>query len=145
MIAPTGVLLAAGFALDGPEVKQLHDFFRHYLIAKQLCDDAHDWLDDLRHNRITPVVARLLRTCPDQDDSLRQRYFWQHTIDEVNQLICRHVQRAQIILNACDFLVKKTELQQWLDGLESVCTQAEQGRQDALTFIKTFTSKSLVN
>lgn len=145
VIAPTGVLLAAGFALESPEVQQLHDFFRHYSIAKQFCDDAHDWLDDLRNNRITPVVALLLKDCPERDDVSRQLYFWEETIDRVNTIIREHLDRAQKVLHACHFLAVKIDFQQWLDGLEAACLQAEQDRQAARQFIQTFSTPSLVN
>jgi hypothetical protein len=35
--------------------------FRHYLIAKQLNDDIHDWLDDIRTGQASYVVTAILR------------------------------------------------------------------------------------
>lgn len=138
VIAPTGVMVLAGYALDSPEVKQLQEFFRQYIIAKQLCDDAHDWLSDLRRGHITPVVTLVLQNCPSQDEVDRQVYFWQITIDEVNQLIRQYLARAQKILNNCPFIINKTELQSWLTGLDQICTQAEQARGAALEFMQAF-------
>lgn len=138
ILAPTAVLVLAGFTVDSPEVQRLHNFFRHYLIAKQFCDDAHDWLEDLQANRITPVVGILLASCSEQDDASRQRHFWNYTINEVNQIIRDQLNKAQTVLDSCDFLVHKRDMQQWLDQLESVCLQAEAGREAALQFITTF-------
>lgn len=145
VLAPTGVLLAAGYQLQSPEVTQLHTFFRHYLIARQLCDDAHDWLDDLRRGHTTAVVTLLLRDCSGESDTDRQLHFWNTTIDQVNQLVRHHIAKAQAVLDGMKYLVKTSELQQWLDNLEAVCAQAEEGRRAALQFIDTFSSSNLVH
>lgn len=145
VLAPTGTMLAAGFSLGSPEVKMLHGFMRHYIIAKQLADDAHDWQEDLRCGRISAVVAMLLRGCGEESDDARQLYFWQHTILDVNKHILRHLRRAQGYLDRSHVFIDKTELQEWLISLEKICAQVEQGRKDALDFIATFTSSNLVN
>jgi len=144
VIAPTGALVLAGFPLDGVEIATLHNFFRHYIIAKQLADDAHDWLSDLRRNHITPVVALLLKEQSHNNDVDRQLYFWQHVIDEVNSIIREHLGRARALLDDCYFFTDTSELGAWLNTLEKTCAQAEQGREAALQFIATFTKGNLV-
>lgn len=145
VIAPTGVLMAAGFGLTGREVVRLHRFFFHYLIARQLSDDAHDWQDDLAQGRISAVVAMLLMGCNSPDSRDREVYFWQHTIDAVNKLIRQNLAEADRALTACTFFVNKTELKQWLHNVEVTCIRAEQGRHDAQQFIDEFTHRSLIH
>lgn len=145
ILAPTGVMLLAGHKLDSPEVTLMHNFMRHYLIARQLADDAHDWQQDLQNNQMTAVVSMLLKSCPASDMLALQLYFWQHTVLQVNKLIRKHLRNAQANLDKCRFVINGNELQAWLDGVEAVCCRAEVGRQESLDFISTFTSPSLVN
>jgi len=60
-LAVLAVLVEAGFAIDSPKVNQTITFFEHYLIARQLNDDAHDWQEDLDHGQINSVGTELLK------------------------------------------------------------------------------------
>lgn len=145
VIAPTAVLVAAGYSLDGNEVMLLQRFFHHYLIARQLCDDAHDWQDDLKHNRITAVVAMLLKGSTHRSAEDLQLHFWNHTIEEVNHLIRVHITKARAILESCTFLVDTSELRRWLYKIEETYRLAETGKLQAKQFINEFSDASLVN
>jgi hypothetical protein len=61
MLAATGVLLASGHKISSPKVLNLQKFFYHYLIARQLNDDAHDWQQDLQKGHLSAVVTLLLK------------------------------------------------------------------------------------
>jgi len=54
------VMNLAGYAENSSEFKMLEAFFRNYIIAKQLHDDACDWREDLMERRISPIVATML-------------------------------------------------------------------------------------
>ena len=49
-------MLMHGHGLRSKKVQSALDFFRHYLTARQLNDDVHDWQDDLEAGRITPAT-----------------------------------------------------------------------------------------
>ena len=61
----------AGAHILGPQVyvmnesvairRRIDDALTQYLIARQLNDDMHDWVDDLRAGHINPVVAHLMQ------------------------------------------------------------------------------------
>lgn len=144
VIAPTGVLLAAGYLLNSPEVLGLHQFMKHYIIAKQLCDDAHDWQVDLERGRITAAVVMLVKDCPSEILEDRQRYFWEHTLIEINDVIRDHIQQAGSHLGANPAIVRPEGLQAWLSAIERSCVRAEMGRHAALEFIQEFSKGSLV-
>lgn len=55
------IFMLAGFAPPSHESENLVAFFRHFLIARQLHDDARDWLDDLSRGRINAVGAQVIR------------------------------------------------------------------------------------
>jgi len=85
------------------EVRRLEDAFRHYLIARQLSDDSHDWYDDVCSGLISYVVAAIL-----QEMSLKagaydlqailpgmKRCFRQIVIQRICHCILQHVQAAK--------------------------------------------------
>ena len=59
-MGPLAELLIAGYSADSVEYKNAESFFRHYLIARQIHDDAHDWAEDLLRGRVTSVGALVL-------------------------------------------------------------------------------------
>lgn len=142
-IAPVGVMLAAGFAMDSPEVKSIQKFMKHYIIAKQLSDDAHDWQVDLENGHMTVVVCMLLQDCPQGDINKLSEYFWNRTILEVNKHIRQQLKMAKVALGACNFH-DDLVFRQWLSRLEASCVKSEQGRVSALEFIQEFSRLALV-
>jgi len=144
VIAPTAVMMAAGYRLNSPEVLNLHHFFRHYIIAKQLSDDAHDWQEDLEHSRVTAVLSMLLKDFPDDDAQARQRYFWEHTVGGVNRRIRYHLRQAEYYLNSSQALKEPVQLMLWLQVIERSCVRTEAGKEAALEFIREFTTESLI-
>lgn len=145
VLAPTGVLLAVGFELHSKEVRMFHGYMRHYIIARQLVDDAHDWQDDLAHGRMTSVVTMLLVDCASASMFEMQQHYWNTTILAVNTLIRHHVQQARRYLAQCDYLIDTAQYLSWLQGLERVCDRAEVGIQQTQLFITAFTSNKMVN
>jgi hypothetical protein len=77
-----------GYAENSSEFKVLERFFRNYIIAKQLHDDACDWKEDLATDRISPIVAMVLSA---EHEPGRQEEFFERR--------GRHL-AAQQILNA---------------------------------------------
>ena len=55
------VLFSLGYAPDSIAVDATVSFFKNYLAARQLHDDAHDWKDDLMHGRINAATTQLIR------------------------------------------------------------------------------------
>jgi geranylgeranyl pyrophosphate synthase len=147
-LTASGVLMAAGSAPASQELVQLQRFFRHFLIARQLNDDAHDWEDDLRCGHITAVVALLLGSeshkgirlkLANHIGSLRER-FWEETIVQVTQLIQEHIGTAREALAACPAIQHPEQLLSWIDKLERSAQAVIDGRTEAKRFIATMTT-----
>jgi hypothetical protein len=96
-------LAKAGIALHSPAAQACIQAFRHYLIARQLNDDMHDWEDDMQAGHITYVCSKILdqlqigpqttRLSPLLDRMRRQ--FWDHTLEQICRDISHHVQLGQ--------------------------------------------------
>ena len=144
ILATIGVFVSCHYQLAGPEIAAYENFFRHFLIARQLNDDAHDWEEDLRAGHLTAVVVKLVKSTSqpsihlvDQLPQLRQK-FWVSTIVEVSRLIQRHTAQAREYLLTCQVISDPSIYLHWLDGLDHSAQAALHERTKALSFIKTF-------
>lgn len=63
----------SGYAENSSEFKVLERFFRNYIIAKQLHDDACDWKEDLATDRISPIVAMVLSA--EHEPGMQEEFF----------------------------------------------------------------------
>lgn len=55
-------LILQKYQLDSPAFLHTLTFFKHYLSARQLNDDAHDWEDDLKKSFLNSVAVSLLHS-----------------------------------------------------------------------------------
>ena len=144
ILAYIGSLVIAGFALNGAEVQAFKQFMKHYIIAKQLCDDAHDWDQDLARGHMSVVASWIAMDCKGESNDERRLHFWQHTILKVNRHVRAQLQKARQQLQACAFIKDTSDFELWLEGIEEVCVKAEAGRDDTKRFISAFTGADLI-
>lgn len=112
-LGPVTLLLMSGRV---QEAQVLLRFFRQYLIARQLDDDAHDWEEDLRAGRINAVGALTLRAwrerglTPDTSDAdgimALRRSFQRDLLPDVARLMLQHIEHAETAVR---------EIQAWMD------------------------------
>lgn len=142
---PGILVMAHHYELHHAKVATLQQYYRHFLIARQLNDDAHDWEDDLRAGRITAVVALLLSTkrtvhLNTDMDALRLQ-FWRHTIDEVADLIAKHLRLAEAALELLGETIDSSVFYAWTASLARATAMAQQKRNEALQFIRAYEEK----
>lgn len=144
------VLVACGIVLnqrrldEAAELSALQQFFLHYLIARQLNDDAHDWEQDLLAGRLSAAVTLLLHdaaaphTVTFAIDLPRLRLlFWEQTITTLATRIQREVQLARRALRRTH-VVHPGALQAWLDPLEAAATEVLTKRAETKRFIAAY-------
>lgn len=150
-MGPLAELLFAGYGADSEEYKNVELFFRHYLIARQLHDDAHDWAEDLLRGRVTSVGALVLAAhfgkerlgavnVPTIAAALPELrgIFWKEAIDEVVGIITLHInkarqaRRASFILDSADFMERD------LRALESGAGRALKERDEVRVFLNDY-------
>ncbi|MGC1177373.1 MAG: hypothetical protein WA843_04860 [Candidatus Saccharimonadales bacterium] len=144
MLAASGVMLALGHEKSSQEFQQLQRFFRHFLIARQLNDDAHDWETDLTRGHLSAVVTLLLNDYGnhgllriDEELDLLRQHFWQKTIYQVAVLIHKHIRLSRQALRKCG-MVDSDTFTLWLDALESATRSALNGSQETEKFIRSY-------
>lgn len=147
MLAGVGVLCGAGYVSRSREQQAFERFFRAYLVARQLNDDAHDWLDDLAGGHINAVCTKIIlewqRTSPGRktirlarETEALQLIMWERVIDVVCGEINEHITQARQALSELG-AGEESVLEGLLLPLETSANQALTKRDEALEFMTT--------
>ena len=133
-LGPLAILSALGYDNNSLEFKNTLKYFTHYLIARQLNDDAHDWEEDLKKGHITYPVSLLLHRAKKMNFSskslhlflpvLRELY-WQEIIPVICKQILRHIQYARKALKN-NFIIRNP------DNFEGLIISIEKSAEEAL-------------
>ena len=102
VLAPLALLIQAKASATAQATAAL----RHYLIARQLNDDLHDWQKDLRAGRASYVVTALLRAIKVRHGTHKfsvvlpalQEQFYTTTMAHICRQAISHIQRARQLL-----------------------------------------------
>jgi hypothetical protein len=117
--------------LSGQSASELHSIekgLRHYLIARQLCDDVHDWQEDIREGNSSAVATNILRYARvkpgtyDMDTLVHQmkQAFLRHSLQATNDTIRRHVHLSREHLLKSNRLLANGPFFDLLARLESI-------------------------
>ena len=129
--------------------RSIQEFFTHYLIARQLNDDAHDWIDDLKNGFLNSSSALLFKSFvikfPNSsyvsiDSGLNQlqELFWNETIETVSSHIVNHVTSARTVLDTMPFLKDISIFENLLIPLERSAQQSISKRNNIKEFLELF-------
>ncbi len=132
--------LAIALRYRPQHLRTIRTFFRYYLAARQLSDDAHDWLEDLQAGHYSSVVTALIdRYRPGHlpsEATLTERY-WVAIAPRMCQQILRLTRRAQQILTEAH-VPHPQYLTQLLVPLQNIARQALAERRSTLDFLRTY-------
>ena len=103
---PVTILLTLGYTINSKEIQLMLSFFKNYLAARQLHDDAHDWQKDLDKDFLNSVSIPLIHLYYTHNPNLinqnsntekphLQKLFWEEYIMTVAEEINEYVQNAQ--------------------------------------------------
>jgi len=148
-LGPLTILLLLGYKKTDKEFIALYRFFIHYLIAKQLHDDCHDWEEDLSKGHVTFVVALLLKKAKKKKIITRsvdikkitlrlQKLFWYEIIEEVCEHIYNHVRKAQKELESSSIIIKKDVLEDLLIMYKDGADKALAERKKTIDFLESY-------
>lgn len=93
------VYILSGRSFDHADIKNVINFFKNYLAARQIVDDMHDWEEDLRGGRLNTVSSLLIRDCYQNKlkktsiNELR-RLFWLKTVKKSCRRATKHINTA---------------------------------------------------
>ena len=149
-LGPLTILLLLGYKQTSKEFISLYHFFTHYLIAKQLHDDAHDWEEDLSKGHITFAVALILKKAREKKIITTkkieikkiipklQKLFWYEIIEEICSYIYDHVKNAQKELESFSIILDKNILENLLLVYKDSADKALEERKKTIDFLQTY-------
>jgi hypothetical protein len=142
------ILSYLGYNPQTEEFKKMKDFFIHYLIAKQLNDDAHDWEEDLLNGMINPanalVLSKFKKTQQFFNPSLKkdlqkaEKIFWGDVLMEVCTDIKSHTQKATKIIKSSEFIKDIKLYESLLFPLEKSADKAIETYKKTKEFLKSY-------
>lgn len=146
------VLHQFGYSKNSREIKHTEAFFRHYIIARQLNDDAHDWHDDLSRGHLTAVTTQLLRhaltTLPPKKHTqslqklmpLLEDLYWRREILLICDTIDHHLAAARSAIKRNPTIKDPSGLLQLLQPIEQSIHKARETHHLTNQFLTTYTS-----
>jgi len=143
IIGPMGALAATGEPVGSETWDKTVTAFRHYLIARQLNDDIHDWVKDLQRGQVSYVVTALLRylgTTPGTyhlDELLghARPIFWQAVLPGLCNTALEHIALAKQMPAADRAVFENSRLMQLFDYVESSMQAAKRQRDTGQNFM----------
>lgn len=135
-LGPVAILYSLGFDKNSSEVKNVWKFFKHYLIARQLNDDAHDWETDLKMGFINPVSAEILKKT-NLKKNLKE-IFWKETLIEISNIILINITKARQNINKIKLIEKPELILSILDEPEKAAKMAIEEQSETLKFISEY-------
>jgi hypothetical protein len=148
-LGPVVMMHALGYKDESMEMKQLIAFFTHFLTAKQLNDDAHDWEKDLRRGQLNPVSALLIKQwkAKHRNKSNRsidailpklQEHFWTNTIVDICDIINDQTEQAREAIGALKIIKDKSLADTLLKPIEKATEKALVERKKMLEFLESY-------
>lgn len=141
-LGPLTVLLLLGYTQESREFQYIKSFFTHYLVVKQLNDDAHDWEEDLKKGQMTPVISLLLQKASEKKILKKRRHlkelFWREVIQEVGIVIHHHAKVAKIALRKSNMIEDQTVLVSFLEEHVRSADKALEEQKNVKAFLKEY-------
>lgn len=137
-----GPLSLASLSGDQQQIEYVRTFFQHYIIARQMHDDAHDWQEDLDKGYINSVSS-LFITKENYQRPVAElnELFWQKYIDTACATITKHIAQARSAIQNITILADSDVLSNLLIPLDLACEQAIAERSKARNFLEIMQSQ----
>lgn len=144
-LAPMAVL-RHGMRGNTSHMRRIKMAFTHYLIARQLCDDLHDWADDIKTGQASYVVTAILRDMHVKPGTYMladllpamHKSFRRVVLPKVCRCILRHVAVSRREFQKSELLRRHNGLYALLDNLESTAKYSLDMQVKSFEFYKTY-------
>ncbi len=149
ILGPVAMLYLLGYKEDSPETQNLISYFKNYLIAMQINDDAHDWEEDMRRGHLSTVAVMLLKDYQekypgkkeiDMDKELQKlkEVFWFKTIVAASQTSMRHTDKSRQALKSMTVLEYIAPLEKYIIITENVARKALDEQKKTIDFLDAY-------
>lgn len=150
ILSSVAILTQFGKELKTEDWRNIVSYFKHYLVAMQLNDDAHDWEEDLRRGHLSTVVTLLLSDLkksgwekPMIDLSMDlpeiRKTFWFVTMPRYIKTVLSQTETSRKALHAISIIKNPALLENIITTTENVARQAERESIDSGALLKEYT------
>lgn len=151
ILGPVLIMKKIGFSEDSREMRYLIDYFRNYLIAMQMNDDAHDWKEDLNRGHLSTAVVLLikdfLKKYPNKkeidlgdDIEKLQEVFWFETMPVICERAIKYCEKSRRAMLKMDFIEDYKPLEKFINIPEGAMIEAQEKQSESSEFIKEWSS-----
>ncbi|MCK9351606.1 MAG: hypothetical protein WCT49_01270 [Candidatus Paceibacterota bacterium] len=152
ILGPVAMLVNMGYPIDSAEVKHLIAYFKNYLIAMQLNDDAHDWEEDMARGHLSTVVVLMLADLKASgwkkpvidlvaDREVLKKIFWFSTLKKYAKLAKAHAKLARKALSSLEMLEDEAPLLHFITITEKAAIEAEREQKKSEMFLNSYKNK----
>ncbi len=145
-LSSIAILFLLEYKGKSQELKSTISFFSHYLIARQLNDDAHDWEKDLKMGHLNSAGIRLLASyqkrygkqsvlTPAKHTQILKKLFWEEVIIEICNSMIKHVKLADKALSDNPLIEEPDSLKQLLISIEESANYTLNEQKEMANFI----------
>jgi hypothetical protein len=149
ILSSVAILTQFGKELKTEDWGNIVSYFKHYLIAMQLNDDAHDWEEDLQRGHLSTVVTLLLNDLKksgwkkqtiDLSTDLPEirKIFWFTTMPQYIKIALSETATSRKALRAISIIEEPAPLERIVSITEDVARQAERESIDSGAILKEY-------
>ncbi len=145
-ISPLAVLVKSGTPPESADFQAIFTAIQHYIIARQLNDDLHDWQKDFLHGHISYIVATLLKEFALTPGTYRfhellpsmQKHFWYYTLKTIYNDILQHIELSRKALQKSSVLKRDNVIENLLYKIEESAYETLDKQSQTIEFLKHF-------
>lgn len=144
IIAPLCMAQAAGFTQQ--QQQDLRQAFHHYIVARQLNDDLHDWVEDSKNGHCTHIMAQLLKRAHVSEGTYThsklkktlKNYFWLQGFEELVHEATEHTRLAKVYYKKTNKFKINAPFFEFLNSIERSLSQATAEFNEKKQFLEQF-------
>lgn len=144
-VISVAMLMKLNYRITSPEVSNLMNYFKNYLIAKQINDDLHDWIEDLNRGHFTIATAEIIKRWKtihpnkkklnlNEEELMLRRLFWE-SIDDITTIALCYLKKSRKRLANLSILEEPKYLMQFIEIEEKIITRTIDGKKENLNLI----------
>lgn len=145
-LGPLVVLVKNGYATTSKDFQVIFTALKHYIIAKQLNDDMHDWQEDFQRGHITYVVRTILSELHFQNGAytfadlqpVMQKHFWYHTLNTICDEMQHQLELSRNALAETTSLESDTVIDKLLNNIDSSIQVTRAKQTQTIQFLTYF-------
>jgi len=147
ILGPLVICLKLRLKLNSADISYLINYFKNYLIAMQINDDAHDWLEDMTRGHLSTVVVMIIEDWQKKyprrkkinlisDIEKLQKIFWFQIIKRAGQTVLLHTKESRRALEKISYLEDKQPLAKFINIAENIAQEALDKQKQSLAILE---------